>query len=160
MGEFGELGGQDFYQTQVQLLQSRTLAERTAAALSLSRDEAFNQTAAPSLISMITSNLRGLIIAGETPADAEASGEKVDAGGEDNKSAARRLQDDLDIQLLRGSRIATISFSHPNPAVAQRVANGYAETFITDNLDRRFEATAYARKFLEERLAQLSAAAP
>ena len=150
-----EVGGQDFYQTQYQLLQSRTLAERTAAALSLSRDEAFNQTVAPSLISMMTSKLRGLIIAAETPADAEASAEKGDAGGEENKSAARRLQGGLDIQLVRGSRIATISFSHPNPAVAQRVANGYAETFITDNLDRRFEATAYARKFLEERLAQL-----
>ena len=150
-----ELGGQDFYQTQYQLLQSRTLAERTAAALSLSRDQAFNETAAPSLVSMIASRLRGLIIADETPADADASAGKVDAGGEENKSAARRLQDGLDIQLVRGSRIATISFSHPNPAVAQRVANGYAETFITDNLDRRFEATAYARKFLEERLAQL-----
>ena len=61
------------------------------------------------------------------------------------------------IEPVRNSRIVRLTFSHPNPAVAQRVANGYAEVFITDNLDRRFEATAYARRFLEERLTQIKA---
>lgn len=150
-----EIGGLDFYQTQAQLLQSRTLAERTAAALSLSSDPAFNQSVAPSLVSLILSKLRSLVVSDAPSGEAEPSSAEGDANADQTKSAARRLQSGLDVQLVRGSRIATISFSHPNPDVAQRVANGYAETFITDNLDRRFEATAYARKFLEERLAQL-----
>lgn len=145
-----ESGGQDFYQTQFQLLQSRTLAERVASALSLGNDPAFNAQVAPSLLSLIRGKLASLIFPDDKPADTKGAGDR-------NKAAAARVQGGLDIQLVRGSRIATISFSHPNPAVAQRVANGYADVFITDNLDRRFEATAYARKFLEERLAQLKA---
>ena len=39
--------------------------------------------------------------------------------------------------------------------MAQRIANGYAEVFIADNLDRRYDASSYARKFLEERIQQL-----
>lgn len=146
-----EVGGQDFYQTQYQLLQSRTLAERVASALSLGNDKAFNQEVAPSLLGLLKSKLMGLIFSADA-ADGEAD---VKPPEDRNKAAAVRLQDGLDVQLVRGSRIATISFNHPDPAVAQRVANGYAEVFITDNLDRRFEATAYARRFLEERLAQL-----
>lgn len=150
-----EKGGLDFYQTQLQLLQSRTLSERTAAALSLSTDKAFNQKLAPSLLSILSSTLRTLIISERPSDDGDPSADKSDADADTNKMAAQRLRSGLNIDLLRGSRVATISFSHPNPAVAERVANGYAETFITDNLDRRFEASAYARKFLEERLAQL-----
>lgn len=56
-----EMGGQDFYQTQYQLLQSRTLAERVASALSLGNDRAFNQEVAPSLLALIKSKLLGLI---------------------------------------------------------------------------------------------------
>lgn len=144
-----ETGGQDFYQTQYQLLQSRTLAERVASALSLGNDPAFNREIAPSLLQLIKSKLLGLIFPDET-----SSTDPIIAVDR-NKSAAARVQEDLEVQLIRGSRIATVSFSHPDPAVAERVANGYADVFITDNLDRRFEATAYARKFLEERLAQL-----
>lgn len=150
-----EAGGQDFYMTQYQLLQSRTLAERVAAALSLGNDKAYNATVAPSLLSMIRSKISGLIFSDDkTDSDAQATAK---ATADRNRAAATRLLLGLEVQPVRGSRIVTISFSHPDPAVAQRIANGYADVFITDNLDRRFEASAYARKFLEERLAQLKA---
>ncbi len=35
------------------------------------------------------------------------------------------------------------------------MANSWTEEFIASNLDRRFEATAYARQFLEQRLQEL-----
>ena len=151
-----ETGGQDFYQTQYQLLQSRTLAERVASALSLARDPAFNKEVAPSLVTLLKSKIMGLIFPPDTT-DSTDAGAAASRSEDETRAAAARLQGGLAIQPIRGSRIVTVSFSHPDPAVAQRVANGYAEVFITDNLDRRFEATAYARKFLEERLAQLKA---
>ena len=150
-----EMGGLEFYQTQYQLLSSRTLAERVAAALALGDDPTFNAEVAPSLVTLIKSKLFGLIFSEETPAEEVASDRP--AADERHRSTAKRLLDGLKVEPVRGSRIVKVSFNHPNPAVAQRVANGYAEVFITDNLDRRFEATAYARKFLEERLAQLKA---
>lgn len=145
-----ETGGMEFYQTQAQLLQSRALAERVAAALSLGGDQAFNQREAPSLLALAKQKITRLILP-VNEGDVEA-GKSLEVK---QSEAAGRLLQGLNTELVRGSRIATISFTHPNPAVAQRVSIGYAEVFITDNLDRRFEATAYARKFLEERLLQL-----
>ena len=147
-----ETGGQDFYLTQYQLLQSRSLAERVVTALSLGSDKAFNKTVAPSLFGLVQSKHSGLIFSDEQTKAADA---KVAA--DNNSSATQRLLDGLEIQPVKGSRIVNIAFNHPDPAVAQRVANGYADIFITDSLDRRFEASAYARKFLEDRLAQIKA---
>ncbi len=65
------------------------------------------------------------------------------------------LRGGLVIAPVRNSRLVQVTFAHPNAAVTERVANGVAEAFITANLDRKYDATSYARKFLEERLQQL-----
>ena len=54
-----------------------------------------------------------------------------------------------------GSRLVDISYSDPNPSRAQRIATAYANAFIASNLDKRFEANAYAKTFLEDQLKQL-----
>lgn len=159
--EVQETGGADFYITQQQLLLSRTLAERVASTLKLADDSAFNTPVAPSLFNYVrgsvTKFISSLIFSDDKSRDDTQASAPVRSIEQQNSAATGRLVDGLGIELVRGSRIAKIRFSHPVPEVAQRVANGYAEIFITDNLDRRFEATAYARKFLEERLAQLKA---
>ena len=45
----------------------------------------------------------------------------------------------------------------PIPNLSARVANAFADNFISSNLQRRFEASAYARNFLEQRIAELKA---
>jgi polysaccharide biosynthesis transport protein len=157
--EFEDTSGGEFYQTQYQLLSSRTLAERVSEALRLGDDKAFNIPVSPTLFNLIRAKLTEFIsslIFTETTRRAE---EQTAAPPEakNNKAAVGRLMGGLRIEPVRGSRIVNIYFNHPDPAVAQRIANGYAEVYITDNLDRRFETTAYARKFLEERLQQLKA---
>jgi len=41
-----------------------------------------------------------------------------------------------------------------DPTLASRVANTWAQTFISTNLERRFEASSYAKTFLEQQLAK------
>ena len=53
------------------------------------------------------------------------------------------------------SSLVKISFDSPSPKWAQRIADGVADSFISSNLERRYGATAYARKFLKERLDEL-----
>ncbi|MEO6248584.1 MAG: polysaccharide biosynthesis tyrosine autokinase [Sphingomicrobium sp.] len=53
---------------------------------------------------------------------------------------------------VRMSSIIDVNFTSPNPAMAASIANSIAEKYIEENLNRRFEATAYARQFLENRL--------
>lgn len=128
-------GGEEFFQTQYGLLRSRSLAERVIDSLGLASSNAF----------------------------IEAMGATAPERG--NRSAAefaaiRReividlVQGNFAVSPVRGSRLVKISFDSPDPALAARVTNAYAENFIQANLDRRFESSGYAREFLEEQIAQ------
>ena len=55
------------------------------------------------------------------------------------------------------SRLIDVSYSDPVPARAQRVANAYADAFVATNIDKRFQANAAAKTFLEDKIAQLKA---
>ena len=56
---------------------------------------------------------------------------------------------------IPGSRLVDIVYSDPNAARAQKVAAAFADAFIASNLDKRFQANAYAKTFLEDQLGQL-----
>lgn len=51
------------------------------------------------------------------------------------------------------SRVINVQFVSPYPREAARIANALVENFIETNLERKYNTTAYARRFLEERLA-------
>jgi capsular exopolysaccharide synthesis family protein len=126
--------GEEFFQTQYGLLRSRSLAERVIESLGLaSSDEA--------LEAMGVEAPKG----GGTAA-AQAAGRRA--------AALKALQDNLSVSPVRGSRLVAVGYDNPNPVVAARIANGFAENFIQSNLDRKFESSSYAREFLEERIAQ------
>ena len=61
----------------------------------------------------------------------------------------------LAVQPVAGSRLVDVSYSDPYPARAQRIANAYADAFLASNLDKRFQANASAKTFLEDKIQQL-----
>ncbi|MDI6623114.1 MAG: polysaccharide biosynthesis tyrosine autokinase [Brevundimonas sp.] len=126
--------GEEFFQTQYGLLRSRSLAERVIETLGLaSSDEALKS------------------IGVEAP---QASGTAASAAEKRRAAALEALQENLSVSPVRGSRLVAIGYDNPDPVVAARIANGFAENFIQANLDRKFESSSYAREFLEERIAQ------
>jgi polysaccharide biosynthesis transport protein len=137
--------GLEFYQTQYELLASRSLAERVVSTLNLVSEPGFSTEAAPSLISTI----KALVLGPKTEEPSTPSLE------DQTEKVVSRLTRALSVAPVRGSRVVKVSIDHPDPVFAQKVANGYAEVFIADNLDRRYDASSYARKFLEERIQQL-----
>ena len=50
-----------------------------------------------------------------------------------------------------------LTYDSPNPALAAKIVNGIASSFVKVNLERRYNATTYAKNFLEDRLTQLKA---
>ncbi|PWG02107.1 exopolysaccharide biosynthesis protein [Sphingosinicella humi] len=132
----------EFYQTQYSLLEARSLAERVAEDLQLSRNAVFFETF------------------GVNPMEGGLFGEANDPNSleqrrERQKKAVDVLLDHVEISPIRGSSLVEVSFTSPDPALSRRIVNSWTEHFIGSNLDRRFEATSYARKFLEDRLEQL-----
>jgi polysaccharide biosynthesis transport protein len=126
--------GEDFYQTQYGLLRSRSLSERVIASLGLaSSDEA-----------LASLGVEPPALTGTAAAQAERR----------RAAALGAVQNNLSVAPVRGSRLVIVGYDNPNPVVAARVANGFAENFIQANLDRKYESSSYAREFLEERIAQ------
>lgn len=62
------------------------------------------------------------------------------------------LQAYLVADVPRNSKVTQVAYISPDPAYAARIVNAYAEAFIAANLQRRFDSSAYARKYLEEQL--------
>ncbi|HYJ29453.1 MAG TPA: polysaccharide biosynthesis tyrosine autokinase [Allosphingosinicella sp.] len=90
---------------------------------------------------------RGLNL-GNTPPFASAS---TDRAARDSL-AASFLEGSVAVEPVRDSRLLELTVESTDPGLAARIANSYAENFIRANLERRFEATSYARNFLEQRL--------
>src|SRR5262245_29174664 len=130
----------DYLPTQYQLLRSRTIAERVASALKLGRDEDFFKPRSFSLLRWVS----GLFASAPS---SKKSDEKVL-----EKIAAGMIVGNIAVQPVTGSRLVDVYYSDPVPARAQRIANAYAEAFIDSNLDKRFQANASAKIFLEDKI--------
>lgn len=126
--------GEEFFQTQYGLLRSRSLAERVIEGLGLaSSDEALEA------------------IGVEAP---PSTGSAANRAALRRAAALEAVRENLSISPIRGSRLVAVGYNNPDPVVAARIANGFAENFIQANLDRKFQSSSYARTFLEERIAQ------
>jgi uncharacterized protein involved in exopolysaccharide biosynthesis len=134
----------EFMKTQYELLQGRSLAARVTSALKLGEDEDFFRPRSFSILGFI----RGLLTFGPT---AEQRSNKADL----ESAAAGIVLANRTIRPVAGSRLVDISYSDPSPSRAQKIAAAYADAFIASNLDKRFEANAYAKVFLEDQLQQL-----
>lgn len=68
-------------------------------------------------------------------------------------AAAGMVQGSVTVQPQRESSLIGIAVESANPELAARLANAYADNFIQSNMERRYEATSYARNFLQQRIA-------
>ena len=120
----------EFYQTQYSLLKSRSLSEAVVRDLRLADNFDFLSGYRPGNVADVKALPR-------TTRFQIATG--IVNGG-------------TVVAPIRMSSIIDVRFEAPNPAMAAAVSNAIAEKFIEENLNRRFEATAYARQFLQNRL--------
>ncbi len=152
-------GGYDaeFNQTQYQLLQSRSLAERIAGDLNLVGSNVVQVLTPPSW----SERLGDLLNPGSRPKVLQP-GPQADGGvGSSGSLLAQRrqmaslIQDGVTVDPVRGSNLVRVSYTSNSPTFAARVANALADGFIASSMDRQFGASSYAKKYLEDQLAQL-----
>jgi capsular exopolysaccharide synthesis family protein len=70
------------------------------------------------------------------------------------KIASGILAGNFTVKPIEGSRVVKIFYSSPSPTLAAQITNSFADNFINSNLERRYQATAYARNFLEKQIAK------
>ncbi len=132
----------EFYQTQYALLESRSLAERVVRAKNLTADNRFFQAFG------VDPDNDGLLSAANNSQSAAQRNERM-------KLATEILQSNIGISPINGSSLVDISFESPNSNLSAEIANAWVNEYVASNLDRRFNSTADAKLFLEEKLAEL-----
>lgn len=156
----------DFNQTQYELLQSRSLAERVAQDLRLADSNIFEQLKPPSWTQRLgellnpDSRIREQPLAPKVAMDAEQGSVGSDAPNRGDalrklRSATALVQGGVSIDPIRNSRLVRVSYDSMLPAFSARVANALADGFIASSMDRQFGTSSYARKYLEDQLALL-----
>ena len=110
----------EFFETQIQLLKSQTLAGDIVDQFNLLSDPEFT----------------------------------LEEGSRDvrRKFATDMFAQKLQVSAVGRSRLIQVSFEHTNPSIAAEISNAVTDTFVTYNLERKYNATSYARDFIEDRL--------
>lgn len=75
--------------------------------------------------------------------------------GARQKVATSVLQGNFEVKPVVNSRLVSITYSSPSPELAAQVTNSFADSFINLNLERRYEASSYARDFLQRQIAKV-----
>lgn len=130
--------GAEFYQTQYGLIRSRNVAEAVVRQLRL----ADNAT-------LLTGYQGGSDTAASVMAQTRAAR---------TQAAIAVVMRNTQVDPVRNSGLANISFASPDRQLSANVANALATSFIQVNLQRRFDANAYARTFLEGELQRVRGA--
>ena len=138
------LNDSQFYQTQYELIRSRSLAERVATRLNLAQTD-FVGTPPQSIFSPL-----GL----RPDAADEGTLEPATIKARHNV-AVRTVMHGLSVQPFANSSLVRVRFQSRSPQWAQRISIAMAESYEQSTLDRRYNASQHAREFLDERLQQL-----
>ena len=143
--------------TQLEILQSRSLARRVVRRLELDSDPRFNISVGSGFIDKIPAVLGFLREMAEgVPLIGSGSEVNSSRGTEDKISRTVDLfLKNLTVQSERATRIARVNYSSPNPAFAALVINTLTEEYIELNFESKFNATTKATDFLEKQLLEL-----
>ena len=120
----------DYFETQIQLLQTKTLARRVIDELKLD-----TENVPVSFFSKIKNSISG-------------ASENI------NK------QDEMDLLFLEGltvkpigtSQLLKISYDSSDPQLAAKISNSVAKTFVRQNLERRFDTATSSKAYVNENI--------
>jgi succinoglycan biosynthesis transport protein ExoP len=148
---------QDFYNTAYELLKSRAVTERAVEDLGMRKQggapAAAETPAKPAeerapvhLVHDFFNRLRGA-----------APPVEIDPAVREDNAVVGAFQGSVNVEPVRRSRLVRVHFDSTDPFFAAKAVNVLAQAFINVNLERRYEASAYAKTFLEEKLLQTKA---
>jgi polysaccharide biosynthesis transport protein len=134
----------EHYQTQIEILKSRDVAERTARALKLWDVPAFDpRKVQPGLRS------RTMAVLGFGQPKVEWTQQALE------RSATARVMAGLTVEPVRMSQLVRVSFEAENPGMAALVANAVAAEYIEADRQSRFKMSQQVSTFLQERMTGL-----
>ncbi|MAK61078.1 MAG: capsular biosynthesis protein [Ponticaulis sp.] len=142
--------------SEVELLKSRELAKKVVTELQLQQNDEFNGTPPPpSFLDTLRSQVTGWIqsfLPQQTSQPQQSPPETEDRALERITSI---VLGGLEVQRVGATYVIEILFTSKNPDSAALVANQFAEQYLLEQLEAKFDATARANDWLSDRLSTL-----
>jgi polysaccharide biosynthesis transport protein len=145
-----------YFNTQLKLLTSRSLAERVARKMNLSdrpelqASQGENKNIFQTFKDFVTLKWLFKSKPPEEDADSDLAFER-----NPNEVYAFTVLGGLSVTPIEETRLVNVSYSSPHPQLAADVVNVLVEEFINYSIEMRYEATQQASEFLNEQIAQL-----
>ena len=147
-----EVRVQEFYQTQVDLLQNSELARRVIETLELAENpvvlETLEGTGNSGLMKRIKTWLKAII----------SSDEEKESSAQISKEAVKQqrllkfIEDNLEISPKRNSMLIDVSFTSQDRELSKNVVNAFVEEFVRWNMEKKLDASQLARDFLMKQI--------
>jgi exopolysaccharide transport family protein len=134
--------------TEVEVLRSRSLAGRVVDQLKLDQDPYFNpQLKGATGISSWLPWVKKAVApsAAVDPVEAQRDREQV----------VDKLLSGLKVRRSGLTYLISVEYTHPNAAEAAKIANAFADLYLTEQLEAKFDATKKANEWLDTRVAEL-----
>lgn len=138
--------------SQVEVLKSEKIALAVISAMNLTHDSEF-MGARGSLIGQAFSLLRSAFDFSRWFMTREKSSAEEDA--DQTRSAIAQLRADLDVRRVARTYVLALNYTSPDRRKASAIANAFAEAYLTDQLDAKFDATRRAAGWLQSRISDL-----
>lgn len=140
--------------TEIEILKSRQLAERVVDALELQKDPEFNGRLAPKgPIGSVVQGVTGFF-GGAAPDAARVQLSELEAQKEKERVVDVVLSR-LSVRRAGLTYVMNVSFRSESPAKAAKIANTFADRYLLEQLEAKFDATRQANTWLNTRLAEL-----
>lgn len=136
-------------ESELAIIGSTSVAKRVAQKLKL--DDAAPAPESPSISQTLFSHLKSLL-GGSEPAVKEPDPVVADDAFE---RTARALQGAIQVRRRGFSYLINVSYTSPNPDQAAAIANAFADEYLVDQLETRYEDTKRTNDWLNERLGDL-----
>jgi len=141
-------------ESQVQVLQSEEIVAKVAENLDLANDPQFGTaTVSLSPIKLIRDAVKSILVAFGFVEVQPVS--EVEAAFARERGIIEALKGGLAVNRLGLSYVLNVAFTSAYPELAARIANGFADAYLNDQLEAQFEFTRRASNWLSDRVIQL-----
>jgi len=144
-------GYQEYLETQIKHIKSRSLARRIVLATGMDRE-------LPDCMKPDESAFRVASLWEWIPGFGALENDNIPVTREDKiEYAIDFILEDLDISPNRNSRVVDISYRSPDPELAANIVNTLVREYIDYNFEVKFDSTTRATDFLDRQLVDLKA---
>jgi len=148
--------GVEYFQDQINYLESRSLAAAVIKDLALDKDERFLDKRGFNIFRFLVklpSKVMGFFTWLVTPSQPGIEGDEANAQAYGvDPLLIGKYQFNLLITPVVNSRLIQVSFTSPSRELARQIADAHAALYIRKGLQAKFELTGEAKKFLENEI--------